>query len=92
MAKKKGSKKRTTSKRKTSSSSSARSYVFMHAKPKGLKKYPKKPKAGASIARLERYVQVVEAVDRHNAPILAKYRALDMRMKSLKERIARTRS
>ncbi len=38
---------------------------------KSLKKYPKKPKASANIATMERYLEKCKEVDKTNKPIVA---------------------
>ncbi len=52
-----------------------------------LRKYPKKPKAKASAATLERYLQRCKEIDRLNAPIKAemkKKEALQKKVNSIR--------
>ena len=48
-----------------------------------LKKYPKKPKASASVATMQRYLERCKEVDRHNARAAAEKKQKE----TLKKRI-----
>jgi hypothetical protein len=52
-----------------------------------LKKYPKKPKASASVATMERYLERCKEVDRHNNQVAAEKK----KREALKKRIASIR-
>lgn len=57
-------------------------------KPKKLK-YPKKPKAGASIAAMENYLSKRKEIDKKNASRNSEYNKAKSKRESLKKQIAK---
>lgn len=51
-----------------------------------IKKYPKKPKAGASPDRLQNWLDRCTAIDKENAPIIAKKKKYEALQKKVKEK------
>jgi len=49
-----------------------------------MKKYPKKPKASASVDTLERYIDKTKEIDRENA----KRKAINSKLETLKKKVS----